>query len=152
MSFLSRSEEILTSKINDNDYDKPAQSRLEALLLKLNTSSGTDTKELTREVDALKDDVSSAQNSITFLNSAMTKNANSIAGLQTSVAGAQNKIANNQQTIQVVGEAVQGNQVEIGVLQKGLSELNQNIRDIQEDVIRIEDHAIIDSNGDGDDD
>lgn len=137
MSFLSRSEEILSSKISGDSYSTPAQSRLEKLLLQLNTGTGIDTTVLTQDVETLKQNVSS-------LDKGMTKNANNIGGLQTSVQAVQNKIMN-------LGTAMEEVQTEFGVLQKGVEELNTNIRDIQEDVIRIEDRAILDSNDDEDD-
>lgn len=114
---LSRSEKILSSKISGDDYTDPPQSRLEKLLLQMNTSTGTDTTELTKDVQSLK-------NSVGYLDTAMTKNANNISGVKSSVTAVQNKIM---------------------TLGEGVDELNRNIRDIQEDVIRIEDHAILDS-------
>lgn len=114
---LSRSEKILSSKISGDNYTDPPQSRLEKLLLQLNTSTGTDTTELTKDVQSLKDTVG-------YLDTAMTKNANNISGVKSSVTAVQNKIM---------------------TLGEGVDELNRNIRDIQEDVIRIEDHAILDS-------
>lgn len=148
MAALSRSEKILLAKISGTSYNDPAQSRLEELLLQLNTSSGMDTTEITKELLALKGELSTAQNTLSYLNTAMTKNANNISGLSTSVTGCQNKIMTAQQTIEVLSTALGDVQVEIGVIQKGVEELNTNIRDIQEDVIRIEDHAISDSNRD----
>lgn len=144
---LSRAEKILSSKINGTSYDEPPQSRLEKLLLQLNTSTGVDTTELTKEVSELKQAVDNNEKSISYLDNGMTKNANNISGLKTSVTAAQNKIIRNEQTIEVLGQAVEEAQVEISVLQKGVSELNQNVRDIQEDVIRVEDHAIMDGDG-----
>lgn len=46
----SRVEEILQSKIDGTTYDKPPQSRVEALLIELNTGGGTgDYNELTNK-------------------------------------------------------------------------------------------------------
>lgn len=129
VAYLSRSEEILSSKITGDPYDGRAQSRLEKLLLQLNTGTGVDTTELTREVQTLKDNVR-------YLDTGMTKNANNIDGVKTSVTAVQKKVM-----------AVQS---DMDALEKGVDELNRNIRDIQEDVIHIEDHAIFDS-GKGED-
>lgn len=131
MTSLSRSENILLSKIKGTTYDQPAQSRVEKLLLQLNTGTGVDTTELTKEVSELKEQVEINQRNITYLNTAMTKNANNISGLKSSVTATQNKIMNAEQTIDT--------------LSSGVDELNQNIRDVQEDVIWVEDHAILDS-------
>lgn len=65
---LSRSEEILSSKINGEPYDKPAQSRLEGLLLELNTGTGVDTTVLSSDVKVLKEEVSSIQQHAIFDN------------------------------------------------------------------------------------
>lgn len=63
---LSRSEEILSSKINGEEYLKPAQSRLEKMLLELNTSTGVDTTVLSNDVEALKKDVDIIQTHAIF--------------------------------------------------------------------------------------
>lgn len=131
---LSRAEDILLSKIGGDSYNTPPQSRLEKLLLRLNTGTGADTSELTKDVDTLKQNVTTLSNYI-------TKNANSIGNLQETFASAQKKIAANQSNIQIVSEAMDSVYDEIAVMQKGVEELNNNIRDIQEDVIRIEDHV-----------
>lgn len=147
----SRAEKILSSKINGTSYNEPPQSRLENLLLQLNTSTGVDTRELTKDVSELKENVKDNQNKIAYLDTSMTKNANNISGLKTSVTAVQSKIMKTEQTIETIGTAVGDVQVEIAVMQKGVEELNTNIRDIQEDVIRIEDRAILDSNDNDDD-
>lgn len=131
MASLSRSEDILLSKINGTTYNQPAQSRVEKLLLQLNTGTGVDTTELTKEVSELQGKVEANQSKISYLDTSMTKNANNISGLKTSVTATQNKIMNAEQKMET--------------LSSGVDELNRNIRDVQEDVIWVEDHAILDS-------
>lgn len=82
MAALSRAEKILLSKIDGNGYDDPAQSRLEELLLGLNTSGGTDTTELTREVLSLKKDVSNAKTTVTQLQENVDSMKTSVTNLE----------------------------------------------------------------------
>lgn len=114
---LSRAEKIILAKLNNQPYTNAPLSRLEELLIGLNTGSGESTDKLTRDILEVKKTVDT-------LDQYITKNATDISGVKSSVVGVQNKVMN---------------------LESSVNELNLNIVDIHKDVIDIEDHAIMDS-------
>lgn len=120
MSTLSRAEEILLSKIMGSAYDKPAQSRLEELLLQLNTGTGVDTTELTRELYLLKDNVST-------LEQVMSDNTEDLTALRSDVE-------TNENTIQTIGSSVETAQNDIGSIRRDVSELSTTMQETKIDI------------------